>query len=204
MELDEPVMDNRVNEGKFGLYRDRVGSGDVSEAGDARTTSTGPASPAVDEKPSDQMITHSDAFEFEMGRMPTVADSKTTPSPITDMPEPVKNVLENMRIQRMSLCQSLRQYAFVYRSVIYGYLDMLDEETQAAEEAQAAHDDLHDAVRGNSSSSAGGVHFDEDGHIKRRASPTELSGASLTKRASFRQSSRTSGSGAATPLPDST
>lgn len=55
------------------------------------------------------------AFEFEMGRMPTVADSKTTPSPITDMPEPVKNVLENMRIQRMSLCQSLRQYAFVYR-----------------------------------------------------------------------------------------
>jgi hypothetical protein len=60
MELDEPVMDNRVNEGKFGLYRDRVGSGDVSEAGDARTTSTGPASPAVDEKPSDQMITHSE------------------------------------------------------------------------------------------------------------------------------------------------
>jgi hypothetical protein len=72
--------------------------------------------------------------------------------------------------------------------VIYGYLNMLDEETQAAEEAQAAHDDLH-ALHGNFNSTS---LTDEEAHIKRRASPTELRGADLTKRPSFRKAARKS------------
>lgn len=37
------------------------------------------------------------------------------PSPVLEMSQPVKSILSNMRVQRMSLCQSLRQYLFVYR-----------------------------------------------------------------------------------------
>jgi hypothetical protein len=37
------------------------------------------------------------------------------PSPISELDDPVQSVLEGMRVQRMSLCQSLRQYLFVYR-----------------------------------------------------------------------------------------
>jgi hypothetical protein len=36
-------------------------------------------------------------------------------SPLGDLKEPVKDVLEDMRQQRMSLCQTLRQYVFAYR-----------------------------------------------------------------------------------------
>jgi protein-tyrosine phosphatase len=38
-----------------------------------------------------------------------------TPSPISEMDNPVQSVLEGMRVQRMSLVQSLRQFVFVHR-----------------------------------------------------------------------------------------
>lgn len=42
--------------------------------------------------------------------------------------EPIREVLEDMREQRMSLCQSLRQYVFVHRVVLEGALEIVDEE----------------------------------------------------------------------------
>ncbi len=77
---------------------------------------------------------------------------------------------------------------------------MLDEENRAAEEAQAAHNAQSDTAGGSSPSN--NQMLDDDGHIKRRASPTELNGAGLTKRASFRKGSRSSRGldGAVTPL----
>jgi len=195
MELDAPVQGQDTKEGisngnnEYGHYREKKTSS-RSDSGDPSAAPSAAVSPE-DEAPGDT-ITDSDNFVFEMGKFTRITDSHgrpRTPTPITDMPEPVKNVLEGMRIQRMSLCQSLRQYAFVYRSVIHGYLNMLDDETQAAEEAQAAHDDLHDALHGKINSTSP---TDEEAHIKRRASPTELRGADLTKRPSFRKTARTS------------
>ncbi|KAJ1311520.1 hypothetical protein OPQ81_010005 [Rhizoctonia solani] len=48
-------------------------------------------------------------------------------SPLGSMDEPIREVLEDMREQRMSLCQSLRQYVFVHRAVVEGTLAMVDE-----------------------------------------------------------------------------
>jgi tyrosine-protein phosphatase 2/3 len=43
------------------------------------------------------------------------------------MEDPIQNVLEDMRQQRMSLCQSLRQYVFVHLAILEGALSILDE-----------------------------------------------------------------------------
>jgi len=66
-------------------------------------------------------------------------------------------MLEDMREQRMSLCQSLRQYVFVHRAIVEGALDIVDEERALAAEAEAA--------QGTSPSKG-----------KRGPSPTELPG----------------------------
>ncbi|KAG8763478.1 hypothetical protein FRC11_003167 [Ceratobasidium sp. 423] len=71
-------------------------------------------------------------------------------SPLASMDEPIREVLEDMREQRMSLCQSLRQYVFVHRAVVEGALAMVDESKKR---------------QGESNSGVG---------AKRHASPTEL------------------------------
>jgi hypothetical protein len=47
---------------------------------------------------------------------------------LSTLDEPIHRVIEDMREQRMSLCQSLRQYVFVHRAVIEGVLTMVDED----------------------------------------------------------------------------
>lgn len=49
--------------------------------------------------------------------------------------EPIRQVLEDMREQRMSLCQSLRQYVFAHRAILEGALDIVDEMRAANPEA---------------------------------------------------------------------
>lgn len=91
-----------------------------------------------------------------------------SPELLSSFNEPVRSLLEDMREQRMSLCQSLRQYVFVHRAIVEGALDIVDEER-----ALAQQDDSHN--RG-----------------KRAPSPTELlmedkqGAVRLTKRPSFK------------------
>jgi hypothetical protein len=85
-------------------------------------------------------------------------------------------MLEDMREQRMSLCQSLRQYVFVHRAIVEGALDIVDEERGLA------------ALGGSPSKG------------KRGPSPTELpiedrkGGVRLSKRPSFKRRDRSEAS----------
>lgn len=55
-------------------------------------------------------------------------DDRHSPVLLSTLDEPIHRVIEDMREQRMSLCQSLRQYVFVHRAVIEGVLMSVDEE----------------------------------------------------------------------------
>lgn len=57
----------------------------------------------------------------------TASSPPTPPSPLSTFDEPIRQVLEDMREQRMSLCQSLRQYVFVHLAIVEGALDIVDE-----------------------------------------------------------------------------
>jgi tyrosine-protein phosphatase 2/3 len=50
------------------------------------------------------------------------------PSNLTSFEVPILEVVQDMREQRMSLCQTLRQYVFVHAAIIEGALMVLDDE----------------------------------------------------------------------------
>ncbi|KAI0329170.1 hypothetical protein GY45DRAFT_919655 [Cubamyces sp. BRFM 1775] len=60
----------------------------------------------------------------------------TSPPLLSTYDEPIRQVIEDMRQQRMSLCQSLRQYVFVHRAIIEGALMIVDEEKRREAEEE--------------------------------------------------------------------
>lgn len=59
-----------------------------------------------------------------------------TPPYLTSFEEPICEVIQDMREQRMSLCQSLRQYVFVHAAIIEGALMIVDEEKELTKERE--------------------------------------------------------------------
>lgn len=53
-----------------------------------------------------------------------------SPVSLSRFEAPVWEVIQDMREQRMSLCQSLRQYVFVHAAIIEGVLRLVDEERE--------------------------------------------------------------------------
>ncbi|TFK57715.1 hypothetical protein OE88DRAFT_165616 [Heliocybe sulcata] len=53
-----------------------------------------------------------------------------SPPLLSSYKDPIRTVVEDMREQRMSLCQSLRQYVFVHRAIIEGALRVVDKEKE--------------------------------------------------------------------------
>jgi hypothetical protein len=54
------------------------------------------------------------------------------PALLSTYSDPVSQVVQDMREQRMSLCQSLRQYVFVHAAIVEGALMIVDEERELA------------------------------------------------------------------------
>ncbi|WVR06810.1 hypothetical protein IAU60_003846 [Kwoniella sp. DSM 27419] len=102
-----------------------------------------------------------------------------TPSPVSQLDNPVPSVLEGMRVQRMSLVQSLRQYLFVHRAIIHNYVHMLDEfrasgELNGIKSARSRASSL--PAHSGLTATSGSWSTEDEAHSKRRASPTELDG----------------------------
>jgi tyrosine-protein phosphatase 2/3 len=60
-----------------------------------------------------------------------------SPVLLSSFEEPIWEVVQDMREQRMSLCQSLRQYVFVHAAIIEGALMVVDEERKRERETEA-------------------------------------------------------------------
>ena len=63
-------------------------------------------------------------------KLPRELHCDLSPPLISSFAEPICTVVQDMREQRMSLCQSLRQYVFVHAAVIEGALRIVDEERE--------------------------------------------------------------------------
>ena len=76
---------------------------------------------------------HSRAFDYADPR--AMFDDESPPL-LSTFGEPIRRILEDMRAQRMSLCQSLRQYVFVHRAIVEGALMIVDEEKEREKDAR--------------------------------------------------------------------
>jgi hypothetical protein len=118
--------------------------------------------------------THVKAFDY---KEPRPLHENKTPSALTTYEDPVLEVVQDMREQRMSLCQSLRQYVFVHAAIIEGALMVVDEEKDtAAGISSDVRQEPYSQSRGRelrrSSSVLSMVSTTSTG--KRASSPTEL------------------------------
>jgi len=93
-----------------------------------------------------------------------------SPPALSTYEEPVWQVVHDMREQRMSLCQSLRQYVFVHAAVIEGALMIVDEEREVLENGSTTSTGT--GLSAESSTNAGSQ--TNLTPSKRGASPTEL------------------------------
>lgn len=87
------------------------------------------ASEKVAEKASKLKSTEAQRAAFDYTE-PRPLHQHDSPKALSEYKEPMWEVVQDMREQRMSLCQSLRQYVFVHAAVIEGALMILDEENE--------------------------------------------------------------------------
>lgn len=59
---------------------------------------------------------------------PRALHQDAAPTPLSAFETPVHAVVDDMREQRMSLCQTLRQYVFVHMAILEGALEIVDEQ----------------------------------------------------------------------------
>lgn len=87
------------------------------------------AKSSEDKEAGDVHVTSSDEF------------SPSSPDLLAEIEEPIRQVLEDMREQRMSLCQSLRQYVFAHLVILEGALAIVDQLSEERVQNNLAHPD---------------------------------------------------------------
>ncbi|WWC89099.1 uncharacterized protein L201_004017 [Kwoniella dendrophila CBS 6074] len=196
MDIDAPAEpEGPPRDEKFFQHRGSISTNISSETGaDTRRPSLASTRHSSEMLPMDARISKMTPNKDANAPMPIIrSDTRhRTPSPISEMKDPVASVLEGMRVQRMSLVQSLRQYLFVHRAIIHNYLHILDEEKEKGDTEQSrptSHStsaftpspkipNLTSAKSNSSVGTLGSIGTtasgDDESHIKRRASPTEL------------------------------
>ncbi|KAH7883981.1 hypothetical protein F5I97DRAFT_1813161 [Phlebopus sp. FC_14] len=133
-------------------------------------------------------------------KLPRELHTDLSPPLLSSFADPICTIIQDMREQRMSLCQSLRQYVFVHAAVVEGALRIVDEERELWGDSggsdEGGLDPEMSAIGGQlppttASSSSGASSSPSKG--KRGPSPTELlkedkTGALLlNKRPSFKR-----------------
>jgi protein-tyrosine phosphatase len=81
---------------------------------------------------SDENVSSPDIVQHSIVdyKQPRALHEDCSPTLLSTYDEPIWQVIHDMREQRMSLCQSLRQYVFVHAAVIEGALMIVDEERE--------------------------------------------------------------------------
>ncbi|KAJ3507779.1 hypothetical protein NMY22_g16824 [Coprinellus aureogranulatus] len=84
---------------------------------------------SVSQSPVPPLMTSSKLSSYDSAKAPRPLHVEGSPLPLSASKDPIWDIVQDMREQRMSLCQSLRQYVFVHKAIIEGALMILDEET---------------------------------------------------------------------------
>jgi tyrosine-protein phosphatase 2/3 len=104
---------------------------------DSRRHHTTDANPNIEYIEQDKMPPTPQTLRFDY-TAPRPLHVNESPPLLSSYDDPIQRVIEDMRQQRMSLCQSLRQYVFVHRAIIEGALMIVDEERKHEEDELAA------------------------------------------------------------------
>ncbi|KAG1738597.1 uncharacterized protein EDB91DRAFT_1054440 [Suillus paluster] len=155
----------------------------AKSAGHPAPFSMPPVPELVEEKIPDAKLAPSELDKRAAGhavidyKLPRQLHQDLSPSPLMSHVNPIWTVVQDMREQRMSLCQSLRQYVFVHAAVIEGALMMVDEERELWGESTGSEGSPEPAYASNISEeglSTSSVVSSSPSKWKRGPSPTEL------------------------------
>lgn len=134
--------------------------------------------PGANSQPASERNSEVSTPEYEPRPITQSHKQHKVPTLLSSMAEPILEVLQAMRVQRMSLVQSLRQYVFVYRCIIVQYLAMIDEERRRPDSLvatdQSSADSTKESVSTAATSTSTGFSGDDEGSFKRKSSTTDL------------------------------
>lgn len=124
-------------------------------------------------------------------KLPRQLHQDLSPAPLMSHTNPIWTIVQDMREQRMSLCQSLRQYVFVHAAVIEGALMMVDEERELWGECSAS-EGSPDSVRVSNISEGEGRLDDNDLRKTPSKNPDSMEILSLGRTQASRDRTRSS------------